>query len=123
MARLGTNGANGAANGVVANGTTYYLSLHTADPGTTGASEVTGGSYLRQAIIFGAAVAGLVTSTDAQNFTSMPVEAGGCPYLGIWDASTSGNYLAGGTTSGLGGAISSGAQVSFAIGAVTGQAS
>ena len=30
-----------------------YISLHTADPGETGASEVTGGSYARQQAAFG----------------------------------------------------------------------
>lgn len=99
--------------------TTYYLSLHTATPGTTGASEVTGGSYARQAIVFGSASAGSQSSTDAQSFTGMPAESGGVPYFGVWSASTSGTYLGGGATSGLSGAIGSGATVAFAIGAVT----
>ena len=38
--------------------TTPYISLHTADPGETGASECTGGSYARQAGSFGAASGG-----------------------------------------------------------------
>lgn len=33
-------------------------SLHTADPGTTGANEVSGGTYARQAVSFDAASAG-----------------------------------------------------------------
>lgn len=31
--------------------TNVYISLHTSDPGTTGASECTGGSYARQALV------------------------------------------------------------------------
>jgi len=87
--------------------TTYYLALFTSDPTTTGASgEVTGGSYARQAIAFGSASAGSQASTNAQTFTSMPVEAGGIPYFGLFTASTSGTYLGGGTTTGLSGALS-----------------
>ena len=102
--------------------TVYYLSLHSGSPGTTGANEITGGSYARQAITFGTASAGSQASsgTDAaQSFTGMPAEAGGCPYFGIWTLVSSGTYLAGGTTSGLSGSIPSGATVSFASGAVT----
>ena len=95
--------------------TTYYLSLHTADPGTTGTAEVTGGSYARPTIVFGAAAAGVVTSTTAQNYTGIPVEASGCPYFSIWSASTSGTYLGGGATTGLSTSIPAGASISFAI--------
>src|ERR1035437_4513584 len=80
--------------------TTYYHSLHTADPGTTGTAEVTGGSYARPTIVFGAAAAGVVTSTTAQIYTAMPAEAGGCPYFGIWSTITGGTYMGGGSTSG-----------------------
>ena len=74
--------------------TTPYISLHTADPGETGASEVTGGSYARQSGSFGAAAAGAV-SNDAQiSFASMP--SGTITHVGVWDASTSGNFLWGG---------------------------
>jgi hypothetical protein len=45
-----------------------YLSLHTADPGTTGANEVSGGSYARQAITWNAASGGEQTSSDGQTF-------------------------------------------------------
>ncbi len=37
---------------------TPYVSLHTGDPGTNGASEVSGGSYARQSASFGALNAG-----------------------------------------------------------------
>ena len=98
--------------------TTYYLSLHSADPGTTGASEITGGSYARQAITFGAASAGSQASTNSQAFSNMPAEAGGVPYFGVWTAATGGTYLCGGTTN-LSAAISAGAAVNFATGSIT----
>lgn len=102
--------------------TVYYLSLHTASPGTTGASEVTGGSYARQAITFGTPSAGSQVSagTDAsQSFAGMPAEGSGTPYFGVWTASSGGTYLAGGTTSGLSGSIPAGATVSFSSGQVS----
>ena len=99
---------------------TYYLALFTADPGTTGASgEVTGGSYARQLVTFGPPSSGSQASTNAQNFTSMPAEGSGVPYFGIFSALTSGTYLGGGATTGLSGAVPSGATIAFAIGAVT----
>lgn len=102
--------------------TVYYLSLHTATPGTTGANEVTGGSYARQAITFGSPSSGSQASSGvdaSQSFTGMPSEGSGTPFFGIWTLATSGTYIGGGTTSGLSGAISSGATINFASGAVT----
>jgi len=120
MARLATATENTGIAAMFVPSTTYYLALFTTDPGTTGASgEVTGGSYARQAITFGAASGGSEASTNAQTFTSMPVEAGGCPYFGIWTASSGGTYLGGGATSGLSGAISAGSTITFAIAATT----
>lgn len=100
--------------------TVYNLSLHTATPGTTGASEVTGGSYARQPITFGTPSSGSQASAGvdaAQSFTGMPAEAGGTPFFGVW--TTGGTYIGGGTTSGLSGAISVGATINFASGAIT----
>ena len=120
MARLPAAQENAGLNAMFVPSTTYYLALFTSDPGTTGASgEVTGGSYARQSIAFGSATSGSQASTTAQNFTSMPLEASGVPYFGIFTASTSGTYLGGGTTSGLSGSIPAGSTVAFAIGAVT----
>jgi hypothetical protein len=71
--------------------TTTYASLHTGDPGDTGASEVTGGSpaYGRKAITWNAAASGSMDG-DAVTFD---VPAGTITHVGYWDASTSGNYL------------------------------
>lgn len=98
-----------------ATSTTYYSSLHTASPGTTGANEVTGGSYARQATIFGTASAGVMSTTDAQNFTSMPAVT--VTHFGEWSAVTSGTWLGGGQLS-ASIAVPSGATVSAAIGAL-----
>jgi len=74
--------------------TTPYVSLHTADPGETGASEVTGGSYARQAGSFGVASGGAVSNDALIEFTDMP--ACTVTHVGVWDAATAGNFLWGG---------------------------
>lgn len=68
-----------------------YVSLHTADPGETGASEVTGGSYARQQAAFGAAASGAVTNSALISFTGMP--AATVTHAAIWDAVSGGNCL------------------------------
>lgn len=76
--------------------TSVFLSLHTANPGETGTNEVAGGSYIRLAITFGAATVGggVATSNLTLDFTSMP--AATVTAVGLWDASTVGNFLWGG---------------------------
>jgi hypothetical protein len=117
---LATPAANAAVNAVTA--LIGFLSLHTTDPGTTGANEVTGGSYARQAITFGAASGGTATSTNGQTFTNMPAEAGNL-WIGTWTLVSGGTYEWGGATAAVTGPIPAGASVVFAIGAVTGTAS
>lgn len=119
MARLSTTDADAMLNASVVPATTYYLALNSTDPGTTGAGEITGGSYARQVITFGSATSGSVASTDSQLFSSLPVEAGGIGYFSIWDAATAGAFKWGGTTTGLSGSLPAGINVSFATGAVT----
>ena len=68
-----------------------YLSLHSGDPGETGANEIAGGSYARQAASFGAAAAGQVQNDATIDFTLMP--AGTVLGFGLWDAATNGNCL------------------------------
>lgn len=74
---------------------TLYASLHTADPGETGANEVTGGSYARQTITLSAASSGTTSNSGAISFTGMP--ACTVTHAALWDASTAGNCLWTGT--------------------------
>ncbi len=74
--------------------TQAYVSLHTADPGETGASEVTGGSYARQSGSFGVASGGALSNDANIVFASMP--ACTVTHVGVWDAATVGNFLWGG---------------------------
>jgi len=92
--------------------TTVYLSLHTADPGLTGANEVTGGSYARQALALTAAASSHTDNSGQINFTGMPaIAAPGVLFAGIWDASSAGNFL-------YGGPLTPAAQVTLAATAV-----
>lgn len=95
---------------------TLSASLHTTTPGFTGANEVSGGSYGRQAFTAGLPSTGVKTSTDAQNWTSMPSATVG--YFGFWTATSSGTWVTGGA---LGSSLTvpSGATVAAAIGAIT----
>ncbi len=67
-----------------------YVSLHTADPGETGTSEVTGGSYARQVITFGAPSNGVITVSNTPEFSGMPAQAG-IGWVGLWDSLLAGS--------------------------------
>ena len=74
-----------------------YVSLHTADPtdstGTALANEVTGGSYARQTLTFGAPSSGIVTTTADVIFPIATALWGNVGYVSVFDALTSGNLL------------------------------
>lgn len=95
-----TTVANNILNKILRNtdftpASTLYLSLHTADPGDTGTSEVTGGSYGRQVVTFNAAASKTTSNTSAVTFTGMPATT--VTHIGIWSASTSGTFWWGGS--------------------------
>ncbi len=81
---------------------TVYVSLHTSNPGITGAGEVAGGSYARQAVghsLWNAAATASDTGSECTNnatitFASIPAST--LTYVGIWDAVSGGNFLIGG---------------------------
>lgn len=74
-----------------------YVSLHTADPGETGANEVAGGSYIRLAANWDPAAAGAVVMDGALDFTLMPAVT--VTHVGIWTAATVGTFVWGGPLS------------------------
>lgn len=105
--RFSTYLANAALNHLFRNvaftspSASLYLSLHTGVPGTTGANEVSGGNYSRQSIAFvDTATAGWVDSDGFSGFQCSGASWGHLAYWGIWDASTSGNFLGSGTVNG-----------------------
>lgn len=59
------------------------ISAHTADPGLTGASEVTGGTYARQTTSYGAASGGARTGSQV----TIPIPAGTTvTHVGCWSS-------------------------------------
>jgi hypothetical protein len=73
---------------------TVYISLHTADPTDAGTgTEVSGGSYARQAATFGAPSNGVSTTTADITFPQATASWGTIGWISIRDASTAGNML------------------------------
>jgi hypothetical protein len=74
--------------------TTVYVGLYTSDPtdGNTG-TEVSGGSYARTAVTFGAPSNGASLNNAAVEFPQATASWGTVAYIGILDAATSGNLL------------------------------
>ena len=70
---------------------TGYMSLHTGDPGLTGANEVTGGSYSRKACAVSAPSGKATSNSGTITFTGMPTAT--VTYACIWDAASAGNCL------------------------------
>ena len=74
-------------------GVISHVSLHTADPGATGTSEVTGGSYARKSITWNAAA---TANLDSSNQPVFDVPGGTTiTHAGYWSASTAGTFYGG----------------------------
>lgn len=74
--------------------TTTYVGLFTVAPtDTTSGTEVSGGSYARQALAVTTASAGIVTSSADVTFPQATANWGTISHIGILDALTSGNLL------------------------------
>lgn len=100
--------------------TSIEIALFTTLPGEdgTGGVEVTGGSYARQTVTFGAASAGVVSNTGAVTFPVATAAWGTILGIGYYEGSGGGNLLYFGllTTSKT---VGIGDQLSFASGALT----
>lgn len=74
--------------------TTVYVALYTDDPtdADTG-TEVSGTSYARQSVTFGAPSNGATTNSAAVEFPQAGGSWGTVTHIGIRDASTAGNLL------------------------------
>jgi len=73
---------------------TVYVGLHTADPTDAGTgTEVSGGSYARTAVTFGAPSNGVTTNSADVEFPQASGSWGTITHIGIWDASSTGNLL------------------------------
>lgn len=88
---LSTAGRNASVDGVT--GLITHISLHTADPGASGTSEVAGGTYARQAATWGAASGGTGGITNDPEF-GIPA-ATTITHYGLWSASSGGTFYGG----------------------------
>lgn len=80
---------------------TVFLSLHTADPSTTGANEVSGGSYARLATAFTQTGSNPTTAANSavEQFTQATASWGTITHFGLWTAASGGSFLGGGAVS------------------------
>lgn len=106
---------------------TFYVSLHSADPGLTGASELTSGTapgYARVAVTANTtnwsapATNGSVRQIANAVAIAFATASGAWPtatHFGLWDASTTGNFYRGNALT-ASKTVASGDTASFAIG-------
>lgn len=82
--------------------TGIYASLHTADPGEDGSNEVSGNGYARVSTGIGGtnwtlSGANVISNDNTVTFTGpTPSPWSAVTHFGLWDASTSGNFIGGG---------------------------
>ncbi len=73
---------------------TVYLALYTTDPtDADSGTEVSGGSYARQSVAFGAPSNGVTTNSSDISFPTATADWGTITHVGIRDASTGGNLM------------------------------
>ncbi len=90
--------ADAAANSMltVLAGLGAYISLHSADPGKTGASELTGNGYARQTLAFHTAASQHIKNNGAIEFgPATPADWVAATYFGMWSAVSGGTFIAG----------------------------
>ena len=94
------SGVSGAGEVIILNALLAgrFVSLHTDDPGNTGANEVVGGgAYVRQSVTFsntGSNPTIAANSTIVQ-FPVAMAAWGTVSYFGLWSAATAGTFIGG----------------------------
>jgi hypothetical protein len=106
--------------------TAWYLSLHTDDPGDTGANEVTTAAaytnYARKSVTFAAPTSvdvgpSTTSNTGAVSFPALSGTGATVTHVGIWTALTGGTLLRVGALA-VAKTVAAGEVLSFAIGEV-----
>lgn len=72
---------------------TIFVKLHTADPGSAGATAAAVGSATRVAATFSAASSGAIALTGTNPSWTNGGTSETLTHVSVWDASTSGNFL------------------------------
>jgi|SRR5215216_903526 len=67
-----------------------FLSIHTADPGSSGANEYATYTGTRPSITFSASSSGLTVSSNQQDFTAMGATT--ITHYGLWSATNAGTF-------------------------------
>jgi hypothetical protein len=101
--------------------TTAYVSLHTADPGLTGTSEISGNAYARQGPVAFTNAGSEPTVASNSAIVSYPTATaawGTIGWFGLWSAASAGTYQGSGALT-ASKAVNSGDQVRFLAGALT----
>ena len=81
-------------NASVTRPTAWYLGLFTSDPGEgSGGTEVSGGSYVREAVTF-SVTGDTATNTAAVEWPVATATWGTITHIAVYDASTGGNQIA-----------------------------
>jgi hypothetical protein len=118
MAGLSAYGEGQILTPLTTNG---FVSLHTADPGLTGTSEVSGGSYARQGPITFTNAGSEPTVASNSSILTFPAATaawGTISFFGLWDAVTAGNFRGSGALT-ANKAINSGDTARFLANALT----
>lgn len=98
---------------------TVYVALYTVAPTDAGGgTEVTGGSYARQAVTFAAPASGVCTNSGAVTFPTASANWGTVVAMGVFDAVSAGNLLYYGNLT-VSKILDTGDQISFANAALS----
>ena len=99
MAEMSNYLENALINGTIRGSTytapsTVYVGLYTSDPtDANSGTEVSGGSYARTSVTFGSPSNGASLNSSAVEFPQATADWGTVGWIGLLDASTSGNLL------------------------------
>ncbi len=72
-----------------------FISLHSADPGKTGASELSGDGYARQASAWGTAANQAIANNGVVTFGPATADWTAAAYVGLWSLVSGGTFKAG----------------------------
>ena len=100
---------------------TAYVSLHTADPADTGASEISGNAYARQGPVVFANAGANPTVASNSAIVTFPAATGAwgtVTHFGVWSAATAGTFRGSGAVT-TPKAVNTGDTARFAANALT----
>jgi len=97
---LSTGSIDTALDTVIVTGTTYYLQLHTGDPGAAGTANIATNNT-RQPVTFAAAAAKAKASNLDAQWTNVPATET-YSFCSLWTLASGGTFVGSGTVTGGG---------------------